>query len=86
MISISLQQEAWLVALKLLCRMISGPFLGALCDYHGRTLALTLDEDPPIWRGGKPSQPVWFFGTQILLYINLNLTYLGMMNKDGIWD
>ena len=39
-ISISLQQEAWLVALKLLCRMISGPILGALCDYHGRALFL----------------------------------------------
>ena len=37
-ISISLQQEAWLVGLKLLCRMISGPILGALCDYHGRVL------------------------------------------------
>lgn len=41
-ISISLQQEAWLVALKLLCRMISGPILGALCDYHGRKPVLML--------------------------------------------
>lgn len=41
-ISISLQQEAWLVALKLFCRMISGPFLGALCDYHGRKPVLML--------------------------------------------
>ena len=29
------------MALKLLCRMLSGPLLGALCDTHGRTLALT---------------------------------------------
>ena len=35
-ISVSLQQEAWLVGLKLLCRMLSGPILGALCDSHGR--------------------------------------------------
>ncbi|CAK8988911.1 unnamed protein product [Durusdinium trenchii] len=41
-ISISLQQEAWLVGLKLLCRMLSGPILGALCDYHGRKPVLML--------------------------------------------
>ncbi|CAE7833726.1 unnamed protein product [Symbiodinium necroappetens] len=41
-ISVALQQEAWLVALKLLCRMLSGPLLGALCDTHGRKPVLML--------------------------------------------
>ena len=41
-ISVSLQQEAFLVALKLLCRMASGPVLGALCDRHGRKPLLML--------------------------------------------
>ncbi|CAJ1446131.1 unnamed protein product [Effrenium voratum] len=41
-ISVSLQQEAWLVGVKLLCRMVSGPILGALCDSHGRKPVLLL--------------------------------------------
>ena len=65
-ISISLQQEAWLVALKLFCRMISGPFLGALCDYHGRNLELPGGQGPlslgPADLGifGKPNHPSQF--------------------------
>lgn len=35
-IAVALQQEAWLVGVKLLFRMASGPVLGHLCDKHGR--------------------------------------------------
>ena len=72
-ISISLQQEAWLVALKLFCRMISGPFLGALCDYHGRTLEVPGGKGPlslgPAENRGylvKPIIPVSLGYTQII--------------------
>eukprot|EP00933_Yihiella_yeosuensis_P062035 TRINITY_DN64957_c0_g1_i1.p1 TRINITY_DN64957_c0_g1~~TRINITY_DN64957_c0_g1_i1.p1 ORF type:complete len:466 (+),score=76.07 TRINITY_DN64957_c0_g1_i1:77-1474(+) len=41
-ISEALQQEAWLVLLKLAMRMFSGPILGALCDTHGRKPILML--------------------------------------------
>mmetsp|Transcript_77896 Transcript_77896/g.215279 ORF Transcript_77896/g.215279 Transcript_77896/m.215279 type:complete len:479 (-) Transcript_77896:52-1488(-) len=41
-LSIALQQEAWLVGIKLALRMCSGPILGALCDTHGRKPILTL--------------------------------------------
>lgn len=40
--SVALQQEAWLVAVKLVLRMVSGPILGALCDQHGRKTILML--------------------------------------------
>jgi len=40
--SVALQQEAWLVAVKLVLRMVSGPILGALCDQHGRKSILML--------------------------------------------
>lgn len=40
--SVALQQEAWLVAVKLVLRMVSGPILGALCDQHGRKAILML--------------------------------------------
>lgn len=40
--SVALLQEAWLVAVKLVLRMISGPILGALCDQHGRKTILML--------------------------------------------
>jgi len=40
--SVALQQEAWLVAVKLVIRMVSGPILGALCDQHGRKKILML--------------------------------------------
>lgn len=40
--SVALQQEAWLVAVKLVIRMVSGPILGALCDRHGRKAILML--------------------------------------------
>merc|ERR1719326_884752 len=40
--SVALQQEAWLVAIKLVLRMVSGPILGALCDQHGRKAILEL--------------------------------------------
>lgn len=41
-ISEALQAEAWLVGVKLLCRMVSGPILGGLCDSLGRKPVLLL--------------------------------------------
>jgi MFS family permease len=40
--SVALQQEAWLVGVKLVLRMISGPILGAMCDQYGRKSVLML--------------------------------------------